>query len=116
MTNTFFIIGGGFLFVNCLFLLLTYCYLFAVLHKRNKKSSSQPIRYQSKRKEKAKMREAKLFTMSTITVGVQLSVLLLFIFGGSDILGFSTDQFYMVYNALRFPENQFFFFGNRDFQ
>ncbi|PIC34793.1 hypothetical protein B9Z55_014343 [Caenorhabditis nigoni] len=100
MTNTFFVIGGVFLFTNCLFLVLTYCYLFAVLHKRHKNAPSQPVRYQSKRKEKAKMREAKLFTMSTITVGVQMSVLLLFIFGGSDILGFSTDQFYMVYNAL----------------
>ncbi|EFP04773.1 CRE-SRV-12 protein [Caenorhabditis remanei] len=100
MTNTFFVIGGAFLAVNCLFLVLTYCYLFAVLHQRNRNAPSQPVRYQSKRKEKAKMREAKLFTMSTITVGVQMSVLLLFIFGGSDILGFSTDQFYMVYNAL----------------
>ncbi|CAA92611.2 G_PROTEIN_RECEP_F1_2 domain-containing protein [Caenorhabditis elegans] len=100
MTNIFFVIGGVFLFVNCLFLVLTYCYLFIVLHERNKKTPPRPTRHISKRKELARMREAKLFTMSTITVCVQMSVLLLFIFGGSDILGFSTDQFYMVYNAL----------------
>ncbi|CAI2350105.1 unnamed protein product [Caenorhabditis sp. 36 PRJEB53466] len=99
MTSVFFMIGAAFLFVNCLFLVLTYCYLFAVLHQRSQQKQTA-LRYQSKRKERAKVREAKLFTMSTITVCVQLSVLLLFVFGGSDILGVSTDQFYIVYNAL----------------
>ncbi|EGT37916.1 hypothetical protein CAEBREN_26345 [Caenorhabditis brenneri] len=105
MTNTFFLIGGVFLFVNCLFLVLKEAEKeknehVSLLHQRHKNAPRQTVRYQSKRKERAKIREAKLFTMSTITVGVQMSVLLLFIFGGSDILGFSTDQFYMVYNAL----------------
>uniref|UniRef100_A0A8R1E6A6 Uncharacterized protein n=1 Tax=Caenorhabditis japonica TaxID=281687 RepID=A0A8R1E6A6_CAEJA len=47
-----------------------------------------------------RIRETKLFVMSTITVGVQFAVLLFFIFGGSGIMGINSDQFYLVYNAL----------------
>uniref|UniRef100_A0A8R1EUA4 Serpentine receptor class gamma n=1 Tax=Caenorhabditis japonica TaxID=281687 RepID=A0A8R1EUA4_CAEJA len=46
------------------------------------------------------MREARLFTMSTIIVGVQLVVLLLFVLKGANLLQFTFDQFYMVYNAI----------------
>ncbi|ULT93091.1 hypothetical protein L3Y34_002937 [Caenorhabditis briggsae] len=56
----------------------------------------------SRTKERAKMRETRLFTMSTIIVGVQLCILTLFIFKGADILAFTTDQFYLVYNAVSF--------------
>ncbi|CAL2038686.1 unnamed protein product [Caenorhabditis brenneri] len=73
-----------------------------------KRNSSQifeleptPAIMRSRTKERAKMREARLFTMSTIIVGVQLCILILFIFKGADILAFTTDQFYLVYNAVR---------------
>ncbi|CAI2352343.1 unnamed protein product [Caenorhabditis sp. 36 PRJEB53466] len=101
MTNAFFAIGGVFLLLNCVYLALTYFYLFWVLHKRHKQFNPQTNpTIMSRTKERAKMREARLFTMSTIIVGVQLVVLLLFIFKGADILAFTTDQFYLVYNAI----------------
>ncbi|PIC31400.1 hypothetical protein B9Z55_012118 [Caenorhabditis nigoni] len=98
MTNTFFAIGGVFLLINSIYLLCTYCYLFWVLRKRQKHMMPPAIR--SRTKERARMRETRLFTMSTIIVGVQLCILTLFIFKGADILAFTTDQFYLVYNAV----------------
>uniref|UniRef100_A0A1I7SXQ4 G_PROTEIN_RECEP_F1_2 domain-containing protein n=1 Tax=Caenorhabditis tropicalis TaxID=1561998 RepID=A0A1I7SXQ4_9PELO len=102
MTNTFFAVGGVFLLANCIYLVSTYCYLFYVLRKRQQKIiAPTPAIIKSRTKERAKMREARLFTMSTIIVGVQLCILTLFIFKGADILAFTTDQFYLVYNAVR---------------
>ncbi|KAF1755740.1 hypothetical protein GCK72_012190 [Caenorhabditis remanei] len=83
LTNRFFAIGGVFLLVNCIYL-----------------HTSTPMIIKSRTKERAKMREAHLFTMSTIIVGVQLCILILFIFKGADILAFTSDQFYLVYNAV----------------
>ncbi|CAP21794.2 Protein CBG00323 [Caenorhabditis briggsae] len=100
MTNTFFAIGGVFLLINSIYLLCTYCYLFWVLRKRQKMPPTTMV-IRSRTKERAKMRETRLFTMSTIIVGVQLCILTLFIFKGADILAFTTDQFYLVYNAVR---------------
>ncbi|EGT42061.1 CBN-SRV-16 protein [Caenorhabditis brenneri] len=101
MTNTFFAIGGVFLLFNSIYLVICYCYLFFVLRKRQRKIlEPTPAIMRSRTKERAKMREARLFTMSTIIVGVQLCILILFIFKGADILAFTTDQFYLVYNAV----------------
>ncbi|KAF1755747.1 hypothetical protein GCK72_012197 [Caenorhabditis remanei] len=101
LTNRFFAIGGVFLLVNCIYLVGTYCYLFIVIRRRQKKMhTSTPMIIKSRTKERAKMREARLFTMSTIIVGVQLCILILFIFKGADILAFTSDQFYLVYNAV----------------
>ncbi|CAB60316.2 G-protein coupled receptors family 1 profile domain-containing protein [Caenorhabditis elegans] len=99
MTNTFFAIGGVFLFVNCVYLVATYCYLFWVIRKRQR-INMPPTPVITNSRSKAKMREARLFTMSTIIVGVQMCILILFIFKGADILAFTSDQFYLVYNAV----------------
>ncbi|KAF1757235.1 hypothetical protein GCK72_013690 [Caenorhabditis remanei] len=67
MTTIFFSIGGFFLLSNCIYLIVAYCYLFIILHKRNTKLNGFSGNV-SLSKEKIRKRERRLFIMCSIIV------------------------------------------------
>ncbi|EFP00484.1 CRE-SRV-14 protein [Caenorhabditis remanei] len=101
MTSTFFIFGGAFLFINCLYLIIAYCYLLTILKKRNSRigKTSGPIHI-SKSKQKIRKSEMRLFIMCTLIVAVQLTILLFFSLKQLKFFELSLDEFYLFYNAL----------------
>ncbi|CAL2040064.1 unnamed protein product [Caenorhabditis brenneri] len=100
MTSFFFMIGGGFLLINCLYLIIAYCFLFYMLHKRNQEVNSFSINT-SKSKESMRRRERRLFIMCSIIVSVQMTILLFFAVKVAKIFELSVDEFYLLYNLLR---------------
>ncbi|ULT94689.1 hypothetical protein L3Y34_003857 [Caenorhabditis briggsae] len=99
MTTIFFTIGGGVLFSNCIYLIFSYCYLFVVLRKRNTQLSFLSTNV-PKTKEKARKRERRLFTMCSIIVAVQMTILLFFILKVAKLFELTVDEFYLFYNLL----------------
>ncbi|EGT41963.1 hypothetical protein CAEBREN_32532 [Caenorhabditis brenneri] len=98
MTTTFFTIGGVFLFINCLYLIIAYCYLFFALRKQNSRiGKSQTI---SKSNMEYRKREKRLFIMCSIIVAVQLTILSFFSLRALQLFELSVDEFYLFYNAL----------------
>uniref|UniRef100_A0A8R1EA84 Serpentine receptor class gamma n=1 Tax=Caenorhabditis japonica TaxID=281687 RepID=A0A8R1EA84_CAEJA len=102
LTNFFFGIGGLFLFVNCLYLIVAYCYLFIRLRNRNHAASQKFFGtvYWSKAKEKAHQRDLRLFTMCSIIVAVQILIFLFFTMKTLALFELTVDEFYVFYNAL----------------
>uniref|UniRef100_A0A8R1DKZ5 G-protein coupled receptors family 1 profile domain-containing protein n=1 Tax=Caenorhabditis japonica TaxID=281687 RepID=A0A8R1DKZ5_CAEJA len=102
MTNFFFVVGGFFLFANCLYLIIAYCYLFIRLRKRNKAASNKFIGKSnwSKAKERTRQRERRLFIMCSIIVAVQLLIFLFFTLKTFPLFAVSIEEFYVLYNAL----------------
>ncbi|CAI5448278.1 unnamed protein product [Caenorhabditis angaria] len=98
MTNVYFLIGAGFLFLNCVYLIFAYMYLFYILRKRNNLQISKKV--STNQKDLVKRRERKLFIMSSIIVGVQLTVLIFFAMKLFSWFNLTIDEFYLFYNAL----------------
>ncbi|CAI5448254.1 unnamed protein product [Caenorhabditis angaria] len=94
MTKQFFIIGGVFLVINCLFLVFSYCYLLFILRKRNNKL------FEAKASNFHRRNEQRLFMMSTIIVGIQFIVFLLFFNKAANIIQLTSETFYLFYNVI----------------
>ncbi|EFP08271.1 CRE-SRV-13 protein [Caenorhabditis remanei] len=99
MTTIFFSIGGFFLLSNCIYLIVAYCYLFIVLHKRNTKLNGFSGNL-SLSKEKIRKRERRLFIMCSIIVSVQMTILVFFMVKVGKLFELSVDEFYLLYNLL----------------
>ncbi|CAI5448277.1 unnamed protein product [Caenorhabditis angaria] len=94
LTMVYFSIGAFFLFGNCIYLIIAYFYLFRVLRKRDKRERSECF----------KRADIRLFTMCSIIVAVQLTILLFFVMKVIGRFKLSIDDFYFFYNALRSQE------------
>ncbi|CAI5448255.1 unnamed protein product [Caenorhabditis angaria] len=102
LTTVFFIIGGLFLFANCIYLICSYCYLFYRLRLRNNQQNiGIRIMMNQRKREKARKSEYRLFIMSNIVVGVQISVCFLFFLEATQLVTLPSDTFYLFYNAAR---------------
>ncbi|KAF1756032.1 hypothetical protein GCK72_012485 [Caenorhabditis remanei] len=90
-------IAGAFLATVCIYLIMAYCYLLFMLRK-----SSNAIKNTQFAKSRAviKKKEVKLFIMSSITVTIQMSILVLVIIYATSLLNFPLDKFYLFYNAI----------------
>ncbi|XGW30707.1 hypothetical protein V3C99_009569 [Haemonchus contortus] len=100
-TETYFTIAGLFLAVNCLFLVLAYCYLFFMLRIRHHAQlEMNPGSWARGRAKELSRREFRLFLMSSTIVAVQL-ILLLFI--SSRLFKwfpFTIEIFYNIWNVI----------------
>ncbi|CAB07231.1 G_PROTEIN_RECEP_F1_2 domain-containing protein [Caenorhabditis elegans] len=93
----FFLIAGAILTVVCVYLIIAYSYLLAVLRKNSNAIKDSNMQ---KSKTQIKKKEMKLFIMSSITVVIQVAALCLFASYAASILVISLDKFYLLYNAM----------------
>ncbi|PIO63059.1 hypothetical protein TELCIR_15360, partial [Teladorsagia circumcincta] len=94
-------LSGLLLAVNGMFLIVAYCYLFCVLHKRHKARLQAAVRTRAQRdrhNDVSKRRENRLLVMASWGVSVQLMLIMLMMTNRCPWFPLTLEQFYILYD------------------